>query len=283
MQSEHLHVRPAGELRRYIAFYSCYRLRGGVPATHRGLPSPYLTVIFTLDEPLTVLRHPDPAQPAATWGALIGGLHTRPALIGHDGSQSGIQVAMTPLGSRLLLGLPAGELASLDVDATDILGRPATELGDRLRAAPSWAARVALLERHFLAAAAAAQADGRDAGADPRLVGAWAMLRAPGARVGDVARAVGWSPRTMDGWFRREIGLSPKQAARVARFDRARRALQRAAPPAGRLADIAQRLGYADQAHLSREFGQFAGASPLRWLRSESASGADSFKTSAAD
>jgi len=29
------------------------------PARHRGLPSPYLTLIFTLDEPLTIEAHPD--------------------------------------------------------------------------------------------------------------------------------------------------------------------------------------------------------------------------------
>jgi hypothetical protein len=29
----------------------------------RGLPSPYLTLILTLDEPLVVAAHPDPSTP----------------------------------------------------------------------------------------------------------------------------------------------------------------------------------------------------------------------------
>ena len=79
---------------------------GWPPARHRGLPSPYLTLIFTLDEPLTMVAHPDPGQPPGEFGTLLGGLHSTPALIAHDGAQSGIQVALRPLGARTLLGLP---------------------------------------------------------------------------------------------------------------------------------------------------------------------------------
>ncbi|WP_432000735.1 hypothetical protein [Streptomyces sioyaensis] len=81
------------------------------PGRHRGLPSPRLTLIFTLDEPLTLAGHPDPAQAPGTYSALLGGLHTRPALITHEGRQSGVQLGLHPLGARALLGLPAGELA----------------------------------------------------------------------------------------------------------------------------------------------------------------------------
>src|SRR5882724_10144829 len=60
---EHCRYVPAEPLRRYVAWYTGYRQRGMPPATHRGLPSPYLTLIFTLDEPLTIVAHPDPGQP----------------------------------------------------------------------------------------------------------------------------------------------------------------------------------------------------------------------------
>jgi uncharacterized glyoxalase superfamily protein PhnB len=119
---QHLRAIPAEPLRRYVAAYTGYRQRGVPPARHRGLPSPYLTLIFTLDEPLTIAAHPDPGQPPGEFGTLLGGLHSVPALITHAGAQSGIQVALRPLGARALLGLPAGELAELDVPADAVLG-----------------------------------------------------------------------------------------------------------------------------------------------------------------
>src|SRR6516162_4274833 len=116
---EHCRRAPAEPLRRYVAWYTGYRQRGMPPARHRGLPSPFLTLIFTLDEPLTIAAHPDPGQPPGEFGTLLGGMHSTPALIAHDGAQSGIQVALRPLGARALLGLPAGELAETDVPAQD--------------------------------------------------------------------------------------------------------------------------------------------------------------------
>jgi AraC-like DNA-binding protein len=61
------------------------------------------------------------------------------------------------------------------------------------------------------------------------------------------------------------VGLRPKEAARVARFDRARRQLT----PATRLADLAAAHGFADQSHLVREFHAFAGCTPTGWLAGE--------------
>ena len=71
--------------------------------------------------------------------------------------------------------------------------------------------------------------------------------------------------------FRDEFGLSPKIAARVIRFDRARRRLQQrvadGAAPA--LAEVAADGGFSDQAHLAREFRELAGCTPSRWLAEE--------------
>src|SRR5579875_364373 len=106
--NEAVRYRPPAALRPLVTWCSGYRQNGQPPARHRGLPSPYLTLIVTLDEPLTVAGHPDPRQPADRYDVLVGGLHTSPALVTHDGRQSGIQLQVTPLGARALFGLPAG-------------------------------------------------------------------------------------------------------------------------------------------------------------------------------
>jgi AraC-like DNA-binding protein len=275
---EHLRGIPAEPLRRYVAAYTGYRQRGVPPARHRGLPSPYLTLIFTLDEPLTIAAHPDPRQPPGEFGTLLGGLHSVPALITHAGAQSGIQVALRPLGARALLGLPAGELAELDVPAEAVLGGVCAELRDRVRAAAGWPERFAVLDEILLRRVAAAGALRPDA-LRPDAAGAevsWAwrqLLREGGAlRVSELAAGTGWSGRHLTSRFRAEIGLTPKAAARVIRFDRARKLLVRnltEATPGYRLADLAADCGYFDQAHLAREFRVLAGCPPSQWLAEE--------------
>ena len=274
---EHHRRRPAEPLRRYVAWYTGYRQRGMPPARHRGLPSPFLTLIFTLDEPLTVLAHPDPEQPPGDFGSLLGGLHSAPALIGHGGAQSGIQVALRPLGARSLLGLPAGELAGIDVPAETVLGGICAELRARTMTAASWRDRFAIVDEVLLRLAGGAGPDGRRAGgprtAAPEVGWAWRQLLKSGGtvRMSELAAGTGWSGRHLAGRFRAEIGLTPKTAARVIRFSRARNLLVRhdAADGEHRLADLAAACGYFDQAHLAREFRSLAGCPPSQWLAEE--------------
>jgi AraC-like DNA-binding protein len=107
----------------------------------------------------------------------------------------------------------------------------------------------------------------------PEVTRAWRALVASGgtASVGRLARESGWSTRRLGTRFRTEIGLAPKEAARVVRFDRARRLLQRRVAAAGapELAALAAACGYYDQAHLAREFRALAGCPPSRWLAEE--------------
>jgi AraC-like DNA-binding protein len=253
-------------LRPFIAAAVGYRSESP-PGVHRGLPSPYLTVVVTLDAPLVLAAHPDPRQAPGRYDALLGGLHTRPALISQTGPQAGVQLSLTPLGARALLGIPAGQLASLDFPVTDVLGADGAELTDRLRSAPDWAGRFAALEAVLLRRARL------DTAVAPELAEAWRLTTVSGGRlrVAELAGRVGWSQRHLAARFRAETGLGPKEAARVVRFDRARRALA-ARVAGGRAADLAAlavAAGFADQAHLTREWQAMSGLSPTRWVAEE--------------
>ncbi|RBY92234.1 AraC family transcriptional regulator [Blastococcus sp. TBT05-19] len=266
MRQESVVHRPQPALRPYVAAAVGYLHEGLPPGEHLGLPSPWLTVVVTLDEPLVMAAHPDPAQPPGSFDALVGGLHTRPARIAHAGRQAGIQLSLTPAGARALLGVPAGALASVDVHLDDLLGRRGRDLVDRLRAAPGWPARFAALEAGLLPGI-------RDDEPVPEVTEAWRLTTTAHGRlrVADVAARVGWSPRHLEQRFRAETGLAPKEAARVVRFDRARRALagrvSAGLPPD--LAGLAAAAGFADQAHLTREWRAFSGLPPTRWLAAE--------------
>jgi AraC-like DNA-binding protein len=260
---ESVAARPRPALRAAVAGVSGYRQDGGAPGRHRGLPSPYLTVVLPLDRPLQV----ETGGRVRAFDALAGGLHTMQTPVLHEGRQAGVQLSLTPLGARALLGRPAAELAGTDVDAADVLGPGLDAVLAQLRGAATWAERFAVLGDWL-----AARLDG-DAALAPEVAEAWRLTTASGGRVrvADVAAAVGWSPRHLRARLLAETGLTPKAAARVARLDRARRLLRArvgaGAPP--ELARLAAACGYADQAHLAREFRDLAGCPPSTWLAEE--------------
>ncbi|MGH3431124.1 MAG: helix-turn-helix domain-containing protein, partial [Mycobacteriales bacterium] len=169
----------------------------------------------------------------------------------------------TPLGSRVLLGLPAGELASAVIDLTTLLGPVADELTERLRAAPSWTDR--FLELNAVLTRITRQRDGPAA----ELRWAWRRMSTSHGQieVATLAAEVGWSRRHLGERFRREFGLTPKVAGRVMRFERAHQLLRRPDRPG--LADVAARCGFYDQAHLHREWRELAGCTPSRWIAEE--------------
>lgn len=264
--SEAAVARPRGVLGQYVREHHGYRQREVEPGQHLGVPSPYLTLIFTLDEPMEIARHVDPRQSPGVYSSMVGGLHTLPALIVHHGAQSGIQLQLSPLAARPLAGLPAGELASMDVAAQEILGPLATQVSERIQAAATWSARFAVLDQLL------GDALHVERTVPNEVARAWSLLLLSNGTVPicDVARDVGWSQRHLSNQFTREIGLRPKMAARVIRFHRARRVLQRNVG-GGRpnIAGVAAECGYFDQAHLIRDWQQFTGLSPTNWIAHE--------------
>jgi AraC-like DNA-binding protein len=142
-------------------------------------------------------------------------------------------------------------------------------------AAPDWAGRFAALEELLARRlrAGGASGHGGPSKVKPEVGYAWRrLLEARGAvSVAGLAAETGWSARHLGEQFRAETGLSPKAAARVIRFDRARRALLRRRGPGERvaLAALAADCGYFDQAHLARDFRDLAGCPPSVLLAEE--------------
>jgi len=250
-------------LRPYVASLVAYDVDLGGPGVHRGLPSTSLTFVLPLDAPLEVSWAGVPESRRAGWSSLSG-LHAAPAAIHHRGHQTGIQLALTVAGARALLGLPAAELAGELTDLEEAVPELA-ELPERLLALTDWEQRIQLVWQVLGSALRRADATG------PRAEVGEALARLTrGTGVAEVADEVGYSRRHLGNLLRAEVGLTPKEYQRVARFEHSRSLLITAAA-AGRpsLADLAARAGYADQAHLTREWVRLAGCTPTTWLAEE--------------
>lgn len=265
--AETVAVRPGAGVAPFVRRYVGYRYAGFAPGTHLGLPSRHLTVVISLGAPNRTVAMPDPRQPPADLLALAGGLHTRPAVMAHDGELFGVQFALTPPGARALFGLPAGEIAGLVLPLGDLLGPDARELVERMAHATTWPARFAALDDVLRRRASRTPAPRAEP--CPELARAWRCLTAGHgtARISAVAGEVGWSRRHLGARFAAEYGLTPKEAARIMRFERSRLLVQRPDRPS--LADVAAACGYYDQAHLAREWNAIIGRPPSAWLAGE--------------
>jgi methylphosphotriester-DNA--protein-cysteine methyltransferase len=86
-----------------------------------------------------------------------------------------------------------------------------------------------------------------------------------GARVAEVAAAVGLSRRRFAEVFEREVGLTPKLYARLQRFHHVKQQIATLGGPRS-WATFAVECGYFDQSHMLRDFVEFSGITPPSYL-----------------
>lgn len=243
-----------------------------VERLHRGAPSPWLTFILSLDGPVVWAEREDALGTAAEHrnAVLVAPLHTSATFVRMPQRQAGLQMAVHPLVARRLFGASAAELAEPGTTGLDVLGPGAEALRQRLVETPTWAERFSVLGAFVRDRVERAPTS---ANVRPELDEAWRwLLRSGGGRRLDaLAEHVALSPRHLTTLFRYELGVSPKRAARLVRFDRASRQLTTAVR-LGRpldLAGVAAGCGFYDQSHLDREFRAHLGTSPTGWLAEE--------------
>ncbi|WP_461006397.1 helix-turn-helix domain-containing protein [Streptomyces capparidis] len=227
-----------------------YRDRTGAGLDMQVLPQPAVIVVIGLgDDPFTV----EGATGHESLSGLVAGLSPGPARIRGERVEC-VELRLSPRAAYALLGVAPHELDGSVTGLEELWGRHERRLRERLAGAAAWQERLTLVEG-FLAERAA-----RAPSLSPEVAAVWDSIVAHRGRVrvGDLAASCGWSRKRLWSRFRAQIGLTPKRAAMLVRFDRAARALS-----AGRnAADVALACGYVDQSHLHRDVLVFAGCTP---------------------
>lgn len=227
------------------------------PAAHgyeRILPVPGTTLIINLHEDETrIWRDGNGCERAS--GSIIGGPYLHSWIIDTAEQVRVMGLTFRPGGAYALTGIDVGELGRRDVDLDALFGASARRLRQRLLETPAPLQRLALLDGWLRSLRA-------EPATDPVIAHAVAALaQAPQlARIGALQRDSGWSAHRFGTRFRRQVGMTPKQFARLLRF----RAVVAQAHPLAELrwSEVAADGGYSDQAHLSHEFRAFAGITP---------------------
>jgi AraC-like DNA-binding protein len=250
---------PAPELRAVIASFGARRGDLAKLQVIRPLHArPDQFMEFYFKEPYRV-RGPDQDFRAVPDSVLVG-LTTRPGQeLAFVGEIETFTIRFQPTGLHRLFGLPMGEMCDQGIDLGTVFGASIRRLQRALFAAMGFQARVTAAQAFFGdALATARKADDMD-----RL--ATLIARSGGiAPIAHLADRFGLSARQVQRRFVSSVGVSPKFYSRLHRLDRALSLSQ--GNCATTWAQIAAHTGFADEAHLSREFRALCGEPPATLL-----------------
>lgn len=193
--------------------------------------------------------------PAATdfRRAWISGMRRRPIVIEAQPQASLFVIRFRPGGAYAFLRHDAETLTDAVYSLDDVFG--ASSLRDRILEGATAAHKFAAAEAWLLA-----RAVGR-LHIDPTIH--YLAARLGRGRVRDLVETTGFTERHILTLFRRHVGITPKQYARITRFRTLLRALN---GPAADWARLALDYGYADQSHLTHEFRAMANLTPGAYL-----------------
>jgi AraC-like DNA-binding protein len=153
-----------------------------------------------------------------------------------------------------VLGAAVADLGGAVVTLDELCGRAAARMSEQLGELSCWEDRFALTDAWLARRCAAAPR------VAPEVAWAWRGIVAGRGmvRIEQLAAELGWSRKRLWSRFQAQIGLPPKRAARLVRFDHAVHGLVAGQDAAGVAADG----GYTDQSHLHRDVVAFTGLTP---------------------
>ncbi len=221
------------------------------------LPTGQMHIVFRLAGPPLRMY----ADAADTLGSVIttpvvGGARTSFYCKEVAGPVMSVGVQLLPGAAQALFGVSAAELAGGHVPLPDLWGASADSVLQQLSEQSHPRRQLARLES-LLAARLLPQS-----GLHPAVAQALAACARP-TRVDQLVRDSRYSHRGFIALFRQATGMTPKRYARLLRFQALLTSLR--ANPAASLSALAHATGYSDQAHMTREFGEFAGVTPSHY------------------
>lgn len=249
----------APELQGTISRIIGYRDVSGRPSLHKEPASLQVTLVISFAEPFRIGLRDEPTA-ADTHSSFASGLFAGPVIIETSGASSCLQIDFTATGARRFFRLPMSELAGRLVGLEDLLGVAGSALREQLGNAPDWQSRASIAQAFVISRTRLSPPPSAEIG--------WAFSEIARQRgrgtVESLAAGLGWSRKHLSDRFAGEIGVGPKSVARIVRI---RSAMRLARTGISGWADVAADGGFADQAHLVREFRELAGETPSSWLQ----------------
>ena len=220
------------------------------------LPNGLAAAVFTLGGPHRV--GPAAADNPSYAHGWLSGVQTAPLYNAPSGETHALGLVFEPIGLHALFGTDMRRLADRTVDARTVLPPDFVATVDAMTPQAETADAHAALHAALLARPAKAVPAWLRTIYD-RIAASRGMVR-----LADAYAAAGRSPRHINAAFKTAVGVSPKTLCRIRRLG----ALLEAIDPSGPVdwTALAHAHGFYDQAHFNRDFRQFSGLWPSRYL-----------------
>lgn len=220
--------------------------------TSRVLPDACVDYLFDLA---------DPTRPTRDCVAIIGTM-TRAIVVPTSGWRDLFGIRFRPGAVSLLWPLPMRELCDKRATLDDVVP-DGSRLADLLSSTDDFHKRITIAETWIEERLVSVEVDRTKL---ETLATVNARLEA-GVSLNALSETTGWNERKLQRFFEGTYGTTAATLRCFWRFESVRRTLMQAS--AKSLSAIALHHGYADQAHMAREFRRFAGLSIGAWRREQ--------------
>jgi AraC-like DNA-binding protein len=256
---------PCAQLRPFVRYYWILKSHGATPSTDEYLaPDGFEELIFSYGGKYrrTEIQGSVISRDVLDRSYIVG-CKTVGVNCLRLGDLSMVGVKFWPNSLYSLLGIPMSELRGRPMELRDLSERKLLEMESRIFEAQGEEAIKRVLDESLTPAELSRRSGG--------LVG-MSIARIFKARgdivIDDILKLEGRHYRTAERAFRERVGVPPKQLAKVVRFKHAFTTLNdRSARP--RIAIGPLDFGYYDASHFVKDFRQFTGTTPKKFLRSQ--------------
>jgi AraC-like DNA-binding protein len=254
-------IKPTLPLRRFVECFWALesdRSNAGAPP-ERILPDGCIELILNFGD--RFFQHGESNRQLQPRNFIVGQM-TGPILISAGGKVELLGIRFQPGGTRPFFPAPADKITDTVIDLGSFSSRFERELLEACEHGPTVAHRIAAVDAYLCERLSKSEYDLWLIKLTTRIIASRGLVS-----VDQLAADAGVSNRQLERRFRREVGIGPKLLARIVRFQQVFRAVEQCDSA---WATVAVECGYYDQAHLIRDFNQFAQQTPAVLFASQS-------------
>lgn len=254
--------RPKPELSHFVEMMWFYEDLDPDHTKEKLLPDASMELVIDLSEgPKRLYDNRDLNRFAEFNRCWVSGLQRQYIVLGVVRGASMMGAHFGPGGAAPFFGFPISELSGNVIELDLIWKREILELREQLLEADGPDQKFDLLESYLIAKAKERLEP------DPTVAAALHMLRAwPVLSLRELASKLGLTHKQMLARFDCRVGVTPKVASRILRFQRALNRMATATTTPD-WPDLALSCGYYDQAHMIHEFQGLGGLTPEAYMR----------------